>query len=287
MILRVFRALAVLFAAVLATIPANAQEAEMQVYTASHGDFPIRSSSVDLGSIPLSGASVLDIIASGQAIDSSLGANLFIVSGRPCQSLDTRGLPVCSLSAGTGTVTLSAGDVVQLDAPLGVPSFATTRVYSDGSATDGSELHLAFGEVPVTLASSVPQGGTLFFIDGGTFMTTQTPSTENIGFTELMESDCLGDREPVDGGLRCELQCAANQVEDGDNCRLPRDNTECMRIDAAQPMYDEREADNCRAADTTPPTDPPPPEDEQEPTPPSAATPAAASQKDEADYATG
>ncbi len=254
----------------------------MRVYTASHGDFPIRSSSVDLGNLDVSG-SVLDIIAKGQALDSGIDSNLFRILAPGgiefgCNSLSPAGLPVCA-SGIAGNVTLSAGQTVVLLNPINSIVLARTRAYSDGSATDGSEIHLAFGQDSVTLASSVPQGGTLFFIEDGTFMTTQTPSAANIGFVRLQLSDCLGDRTPDTDRLICELVCTPPQIPDGNNLM-------CMDPPPQSPTCTPPQVLN---PDTNMCEDPPdnggqPPV--MQPSPPSAATPAA-SQKNEADYATG
>lgn len=55
---------------------------------------------------------------------------------------------------------------------------------------------------------------------------------------------CMPNSERAPGGM-CE--CNEGYYQDGNECRFPRNNTECMSVDSTTPVHDDDEADNCRA----------------------------------------
>ena len=107
----------------------------------------------------------------------------------------------------------------------------TVRLYMN---PDDGETYMAFGEVPMTLASSA--SGNLFFIDGadGNFVSSQIPATTNIGYVApdcsaadvVLQTDglacepvaeCTGDEVLNTATNECDLDCPTGMMEDPEN----------------------------------------------------------------------
>ncbi len=88
-----------------------------------------------------------------------------------------------------------AGDIIRISDDIVNGFRMDFRVYTNG----GGDLALAVAD---RLDGGDLTGDDFYIVNSGTFATTQTPSTGNIGFTELMNSDCT-DGVALAGGLRC------------------------------------------------------------------------------------
>ncbi|MGI9298493.1 MAG: hypothetical protein ACR2QC_11450 [Gammaproteobacteria bacterium] len=255
LILRVFRALAVFFFATAAMTAANAQEAQMQAFRPTSGMVTLTFfSGAGVASTPFSIAGNLSEIVnriSTISPDAYQAFGLQGPGGRSGQRFASNGQVDFSTNPLNPRV-IMPGDVVRFLDYLPIsPSFdITTRIYTDG----GGDLAMA---IPVSLASGALTGDEFYIVNGGTFTTTQTPSTENIGYAEptcdsgmilrtdrlgcrpLQDSDCLamtgvGGQE-VNNGV-CE--CPAGEMENnaGDMCVL--DDASCNAMVTGQVSND-------------------------------------------------
>ena len=202
-ILRVFAgvfAVASLFAA----DEANAQEIQFQVYAPTSGE--LRSENFFPFNIEGPLRTVWTNVRNSGNANSDGSANFFF------ERLDSDGIfgPANELIDGVPAIdgrVYQPGDVVRFwdyGATIlgGFSNFDfTVRLYMN---PDDGETYMAYGEVPATLAASIPDGDNRFFIDGadGAFVSSKIPAATNIGYEA---PDCSSPDlvvEPV-GRLTC------------------------------------------------------------------------------------